>query len=114
VSGEPAWLTPHKAADMVLAQHPNDGQMKALRDALAAGRIDILINRLNPRKKKLLLADMDATILMDETLDELAAHIGMKDETAAITERTMRGELDFTTSLRERVLLLRGLDERAL
>lgn len=114
VSGEPAWMTPHKAADMVLFQRPDYGQMRAMRELLAADRIDILLNRLKPRRKKLLLADMDATILTGETLDELAGHIGRKEETAVITERTMRGELDFATSLRERVSLLRGLGEDTL
>lgn len=114
VSGEPAWLMPHKAADMLLAQRPNYSQMRYMREALNDGKIDILINRLKPRRKKLLLADMDATILMDETLDELAGYIGLKEETAAITERTMRGELDFATSLRERVSLLRGLNDNTL
>jgi phosphoserine phosphatase len=61
------------------------------------------------RRKKLLVADMDSTLIEDECLDELAAEIGMRDEAAAITERAMRGEIAFEPALRERVALLKDL-----
>jgi phosphoserine phosphatase len=114
LSGDPRWLREHKAADLYTASRPNSQQIRVMREALVTDRIDILINRTQGRKKKLLLADMDATIVDGETLDELAGFIGKKEETAAITERTMRGELDFTTSLHERVALLKGLPEDVL
>ena len=61
------------------------------------------------RRKRLLIADMDSTIVTGETLDELAAFAGVGDQVAAITRRSMNGELDFAAALRERVALLRGL-----
>ena len=62
------------------------------------------------RRKQLLVADMDSTIIGQECIDELADYAGIKPEVAAITERAMRGELDFAAALRERVALLTGLD----
>lgn len=114
LSGDPLWLKANKAADLYTTTRPGHEQISAMREALSTDRIDILVNRVKGRKKKLLLADMDATIVQTETLDELAGFIGLKEETAAITERTMRGELDFATSLRERVALLKGLPEDVL
>ncbi len=114
LSREPIWLKPHKAADLYVAFRPNRDQLRMIRDGLMTDRIDILVNPVQGRRKRLLLADMDATIIQGETLDELAEFIGKREETAAITELTMRGELDFTASLRERVALLKGLPESAL
>jgi len=68
----------------------------------------------NGRRKRLLVADMDSTIINVECLDELADFAGLKPHIAAITERAMRGELEFETALRERVALLRGLPVSAL
>lgn len=83
------------------------------REALDAVRanhgIDIITQDVSARKKRLFLADMDATMVAEETLDELAAHAGLKEKIAAITARAMNGELDFREALRERVGLLRGL-----
>lgn len=66
------------------------------------------------RRKKLLVADMESTIIAQECLDELADHVGLRERIAAITERAMRGELDFEAALRQRVALLAGLDAGAL
>lgn len=66
------------------------------------------------RKIDLFIADMDSTIVQEETLDELAAHAGIKDKVAEITRRAMNGELDFHAAIRERVGLLKGLPETAL
>jgi phosphoserine phosphatase len=66
------------------------------------------------RRKKLLIADMDSTIIGCECIDELAGMAGIKPKVAAITERAMRGELDFPTALRERVGLLKGLPLEAI
>jgi phosphoserine phosphatase len=68
----------------------------------------------NDSRKRLLLADMDSTIVTTETLDELAAFAGLKDKVAAITARAMNGELDFKAALRERVGMLAGLPVSAL
>lgn len=74
------------------------------------GSFDIFVQPEGPdRKKRLLLADMDATIIVGETLDELADHLGLKDKIAPITAKAMAGELDFAEALRMRVGLLRGM-----
>ena len=114
LSRQPIWLKQHKAADLYLAFRPNRDQIRMIRDGLMEDRIDMIVNPVAGRRKKLVLADMDATIIQGETLDELAGFIGKREETAAITELTMRGELDFTASLRERVALLKGLPESVL
>ncbi|HPF79009.1 MAG TPA: phosphoserine phosphatase SerB, partial [Alphaproteobacteria bacterium] len=114
VTGEASWLEPHKAADIPVAECANIEQIKALRTFLAADKIDIFCTRTADRRKKLLIADMDSTIVTTETLDELAAEAGIKDQIATITERAMRGELDFHAALKERVGLLKGLPAAAL
>jgi phosphoserine phosphatase len=71
--------------------------------------IDIVVQPQALRRKKLLLADMDSTMIGQECIDELADYAGLKAHVAAITERAMRGEIEFEPALRERVALLRGL-----
>jgi phosphoserine phosphatase len=71
--------------------------------------IDIVIQPVANRRKKLFLADMDSTMIQQECIDELAEYVGLKAEVSAITERAMRGELPFEPALRERVALLKGL-----
>lgn len=83
--------------------------------ALAAGQpLDVNLVATASRRKKLLVADMDSTIITVECLDELADMAGLKPQIAAITERAMRGELEFEAALRERVGMLRGLPLDAL
>ena len=72
--------------------------------------VDVVCQRQANRRKQLLLADMDSTMIGQECIDELAAFVGMKEHVAAITERAMRGEIEFEPALRERVALLKGLD----
>ncbi len=79
-----------------------------------ADRLDINLVETEHRKKKLLIADMDSTIINVECLDELADMAGLKPKIAAITERAMRGELEFEAALRERVGMLKGLPLSAL
>ena len=76
--------------------------------------VDIIVQPEDRRWKRLLVADMDSTIIGQECIDELADYAGLKDKVARITERAMQGELDFRGALRERVRLLAGLEERAL
>ncbi len=76
--------------------------------------MDVVVQPDEPRWKRLLVSDMDSTIIGQECIDELADYAGLKDKVAQITERAMQGELDFSGALRERVRLLAGLDERAL
>jgi phosphoserine phosphatase len=82
--------------------------------ALAGRPVDLCVQPEAERRKRLLVADMDSTIINVECLDELADFAGLKPHIAAITERAMRGELAFETALRERVALLRGLAATAL
>jgi len=71
--------------------------------------VDIILQNAVGRKKKLLIADMDSTIVTGETLDDLAEFAGIKDEVAEITTRAMNGEIQFRDALRERVMMLKGL-----
>lgn len=114
VQGETAWLAAEKAADLPISGRPNDTIMADLRAMLAADRIDVFVSDPQNRRKRLLLADMDSTIVAEETLDELAAFAGLKDQVAEITAKAMNGELDFHGAIRERVALLKGLSTDAL
>ncbi len=77
--------------------------------AIAGAPVDIAVQATGTREKKLLIADMDSTIIEQECIDELAEFVGKRSEISAITERAMRGELDFEGALRERVAMLEGL-----
>jgi phosphoserine phosphatase len=101
--GEALDLTVHTAPDM-----------EAVRTALDGAPVDAIAQRLEGRRKRLLIADMDSTIVTCETLDELADFAGLKERIAAITARAMNGELDFKAALRERVAMLKGLPITAL
>lgn len=117
-AGVPCWLEPGVACDIPLAAPAldRDGDMlqAEVRAVLGNRPVDIALQPASGRRKRLLIADMDSTIVVGETLDELAAHAGLKDRIAAITERAMRGELAFEAALRERVAMLRGLSDTAL
>ncbi len=91
-----------------------DGAISAIRAALAPleERADIFVG--TGKVAKLLIADMDSTMITVECIDELADYAGIKPQIAAITERAMRGELDFRAALAERVALLEGLDESVI
>jgi phosphoserine phosphatase len=102
------WLAPGKAFDIPFAGDP-DAVRAALRDLNDEWLLDVNIVATGNRRKKLLVADMDSTIICCECIDELADMAGIKPKVAAITERAMRGEIDFPAALRERVALLNGL-----
>ncbi len=114
LNGRPEWLDTHRAADIPVQNCLTLQQMKELRGIFGNDKIDIICSTVEHRRKKLLLADMDSTIVTTETLDELAGKAGIKDKIAAITARAMNGELDFKAALRERVGLLKGLPLSAL
>ena len=104
------WIDEGDAADLRFT-----GDFKTARWALQAlPDLDFVIQPDEPRWKRLLVADMDSTVIGQECLDELADYAGLKDKVARITERAMQGEIDFSGALRERVRLLAGLDERSL
>lgn len=113
-SGRPVWLNPHFACDLPLDDFPRPDQMAKIRAILEPHAIDVFINADETRQKTLFLADMDATILTGETLDELATVAGVGEQVSAITTRAMRGELDFRAALSERLQLIKGLPERVI
>lgn len=111
--GTPDWLSPREAADIPF-RGAAEIAVAAARKALGDAPVDAIAQPAEGRRKKLLVADMDSTIVTSETLDEVAAFAGIKDQIAAITKRSMNGELDFRAALIERVGMLRGLDVSAL
>jgi phosphoserine phosphatase len=116
---EERWLAPGTAWEGLL-RSPAALARRELTHRLAAivaGRpIDLNVVAADPahRRKKLLVADMESTIIEQECLDELAAYAGLRDRISEITSRAMRGELAFETALNERVALLNGLDAASL
>ena len=113
---KPDWLAPGVAADVpfIAADHSLQAVANRARAALAGAPIDVVVQRAAARRKKLFLADMDSTMIGQECIDELAEHVGMKRQVSAITERAMRGEIEFEPALRERVMLLKGLPVTAV
>ncbi|HUA78319.1 MAG TPA: phosphoserine phosphatase SerB [Acetobacteraceae bacterium] len=109
--GAPDVLSPCEAVDIACAAPPD---LDAVRAALEDAPVDAIATPAKGRRKKLLLADMDSTIVTAETLDELAAHAGLKAEVAEITRAGMNGEIDFREGLRRRVAMLKGLSVTAL
>jgi phosphoserine phosphatase len=114
IVGEIDWLAPSRSFDI-----PFDGDPDTVRAALRViatddWLLDCNIVAVQNRRKRLLIADMDSTIIGCECIDELADMAGIKPKVAAITERAMRGELDFPSALRARVALLKGLPLEAL
>lgn len=110
----PVWLAPEKAVDLGIPDKPQRAMIAHLHELLAKDEIDLFINPIEKRRKKLLLADMDSTIVSSETLDELAEFAGIKERVAEITQKAMEGLLDFHGALRERVGLLKGLSAEKL
>jgi len=108
------WLAPGRAADIGFSGVDAEEAERLAREIFAGRPVDLLAQPRAGRRKRLLVADMDSTMVTAETLDELAAFAGLKEQIAAITRRAMNGEIDFKAALRERVALLRGLDEGAL
>lgn len=115
-AGAPEILDPGIAVDIPfpaesVAVHKLSGEVRARLHPLP---IDVVIQPLQHRKKKLFLADMDSTMIDQECIDELADYAGLKAHVAAITERAMRGEIEFEPALRERVALLNGLADSVI
>ena len=113
-----AVLAEGKAADVFFEGLGLEAAYEKLRPLLDPQKIDVIVQPLAARGKKLLLADMESTIIEQEMLDELAGMLGVRERVAEITRRAMNGEMDFVTALKERVGLLAGqpstlLDEAA-
>jgi len=110
----PDWLAEAEAADLPFDGLAPDQATAAARAVLGGAPVDAIAQEAEGRRKRLLLADMDSTIVTSETLDELAAYAGLKERIAEITRRSMNGELDFKAALVERVGMLAGLPVSAL
>ncbi|HLN07888.1 MAG TPA: phosphoserine phosphatase SerB [Xanthobacteraceae bacterium] len=111
-AAQPRWLDPAIAADIPFspksANHPR--VLNDLRSTLGGRPVDVIAQPAAHRRKRLIVADMDSTMIGQECIDELADRAGVRTKVAAITERAMRGEIAFAPALRERVALLAGLD----
>jgi len=115
------WLAPGVATDIAFLAEELEGSSAVeaeklmrdlaqdIRDIIGGEPVDVVIQPHDGRRKRLFLADMDSTMIGQECIDELADFAGFKDRVASITERAMRGEIDFAPALRERVALLKGL-----
>ena len=108
--GPTQWLFDEVAVDIPFAGSDDIKTIETrLREARGDLPIDIVVQPQALRRKKLFLADMDSTMIGQECIDELADFAGLKAHVAKITERAMRGEIEFEPALRERVALLKGL-----
>jgi phosphoserine phosphatase len=110
--GAARWLDPGVAAEFDLAFVPEN--CWEVWEDLQRLRIDLVVQAAEGRKKRLLIADMDSTMIRQECIDELADEAGVGARVAEITARAMNGELDFEGALRERVGLLKGLPEAVI
>jgi phosphoserine phosphatase len=108
------WLAPGIACDLPFEGLAPELAEATVRDTLGAAPVDLAAQAQDGRRRRLLIADMDSTIITVECIDELADFAGIKDEIAAITERAMRGELDFEQALIARLDRMRGLPVTAL
>ncbi|MFM9978969.1 MAG: phosphoserine phosphatase SerB [Sphingomonadaceae bacterium] len=107
VEGRAGAVVAERACDIWFSGNIAEG-----RSALEAlPGIDVIVQREAERTRRLLVADMDSTMITVECIDELADYVGLKAEVSAVTERAMRGEIDFAVALRNRVALLAGLTE---
>lgn len=100
-----------KAADLFFTHDASEA--RRILQSMEGGT-DVIVQRAAYRRKQLLVADMDSTMITVECIDELADYAGIKAEIAEVTERAMRGELDFAEALKSRVALLKGMEERII
>jgi phosphoserine phosphatase len=110
----PDWLSENHACDILFdGFSPSVGEA-SVRQYLRDMPVDIVSQHCDYRRKKLLLSDMDSTIIEQECIDEIAAHAGLRDQVSQITEAAMRGELDFSASLIRRAAMLKDIDVEVL
>ena len=110
--GDAQWLAPDEAAEFAVETVP-ENRWDVWSDMQSMG-VDMVVQPAEGRKKKMLLADMDSTMIQQECIDELADEAGVGERVKDITARAMNGELDFEGALKERVGLLKGLDEAVI
>lgn len=105
------WLAPHIACDIPVRGNVEFAAARAaLADIIGTGQVDFVVQDASSRRRKILIADMDSTMIEQECIDELADEVGIRDKVAEITRRSMNGEIAFEPALRERVALLKGLE----
>ncbi|WP_342076724.1 phosphoserine phosphatase SerB [Yoonia sp. SS1-5] len=110
--GDAIWLAPDEAAEFDIPELPDNRW--GVWSELQKTATDLIVQPHQNRRKKMLLADMDSTMIQQECIDELAAEAGVGERVATITARAMNGELDFEAALTERVGLLAGLPEKVI
>jgi phosphoserine phosphatase len=110
--GSAQWLAPDEAAEFPVADRP--ANLWDVWAELQNLRVDLVVQPAEGRRKQVLLADMDSTMIGQECIDELADMAGVGERVKDITARAMNGELDFEGALRERVALLKGLDSAVI
>ena len=108
---EVSWLAENCAADLTFEPQDPKNASKALSALLKDTQIDFIFQPQKNRKKKLLIADMDSTMIVEECLDELAKFKGLKQEISCITASAMSGEMSFEAALKERIALLAGITQ---
>jgi len=111
--GRADWLSPGRACDLFHDGLDNDladaGARQILASEFASLTVDLVVQPNRDRRKKLLVADMESTIIENEMLDELADFLGLREEVAEVTRQAMNGEIDFAAALAARVSLLKGM-----
>jgi phosphoserine phosphatase len=110
--GELNWLD-HSIACEIIEPKSTDA-LAVAREVIGSQRVDAALLPSENRRKQILIADMDSTMINEECIDELAAALGIKEQVADITDRAMRGELDFGQALDTRVALLKGLERKVI
>lgn len=105
----PLWLCPGEAADIAFSDPEPRRAENAVRRSLAGAAVDVVAQDAEHRRRKLLVADMDSTIITVECIDEMADMLGLRRQVAAITAKAMAGEIDFAEALVRRVGMLKGL-----
>jgi phosphoserine phosphatase len=114
IATEPVWLAASEACDVVLDVHDPEAIERTARAVIGTAPVDLLSQPLAGRRKRLLVADLESTIIENEMLDELGAILGIGSQIAEITWRAMNGEIDFAESLAARVALLAGTETGVL
>ena len=114
LAGDPDWLAPGIACDLPLGRCDADAAEAVAHRTIGDAPVDVLVQPAMGRKKRVLVADLESTMIENEMLEELADFVGRRAHVAAITRRAMNGELDFAAALVERVALLKGLPTSVL
>jgi phosphoserine phosphatase len=114
IPAEPLWLAPDEACDLVLEASSPAAVAEAAGAVIGDAAVDVVAQPERERRKRLLVADLESTMIENEMLDELALILGIGSRVAEITRRAMNGEIDFVAALEARVALLAGTESRVL